>query len=223
MLDKGYNIYSQWGEDGVIEYITNELGIKNGCCCEFGMEGILYSNTFNLVKNKNWSAIYIECNEKHIKRIEQLENIKIINKKIELYGNNTLDNLLAETTIKKDFDLLSIDIDGNDYYVWKSLKNYIPKIIIIEINPMYKPGVLYTYDERAYGTSFTSMVKLGISKGYTLVCMTGNLIFVKSELLKKTKLESYLYNDYNLLFLDDAIMVNKREINFRRYMKRNLL
>jgi hypothetical protein len=218
MINKGFSVYSQYGEDGILEYLLSILNITKGECCEFGMSGIKYSNTFNLVKNKNWYGIYIEREQHHLDTLNQLfkysENITLIQKSVETSGENSLDSLLSTTDIKKDFDILSIDIDGIDYHIWDSLKNYNPKIVIIEINPFYKPGEEYINDGTNFSSSFTSVVKLGESKGYTLVCMTGNLIFVRTDLINWPILEP------NELFIDDAYMIGTREIGYKRYVKR---
>ena len=218
MINKGYNVYSQYGEDGILEYLLSILNIDRGECCEFGMSGIKYSNTFNLVKNKNWYGIYIEREQHHLDTLNQLfkysENIRLIQKSVETSGENSLDSLLSTTDIKKDFDILSIDIDGIDYHIWDSLKNYNPKIVIIEINPFYKPGEEYINDGTNFSSSFTSVVKLGESKGYTLVCMTGNLIFFRTDLI------NWPISEPNELFIDDAYMIGDREIGYKRYIKK---
>lgn len=226
MLKYANNIYSQFGEDGILEYLINILEIQTGECCEVGMQGTLYSNTFNLIQNKNWFGVWVETNRDNLINLNQYKEkyrVDIIDAFVEKTGECSLDNLLSKTKLSKNFDVLSIDIDGNDYHIWDSLKNYNPKIVIIEINPFYKPGVEYVHNGSIYGSSFTSMVNLGLDKGYTLISMTGNLVFIKSELLKNTELENYINLNPNDLFLDDAIAINKREITFRRYMKRTLI
>lgn len=218
MINKGFNIYSQYGEDGIIEHLLSLLKIEMGECCEFGMSGTKYSNTFNLVKNKNWYGVYIEREQHHLDTLNQLfkytQNVKLIEKNVEVFGENSLDSLLATTHINKEFDILSIDVDGIDYHIWDSLKNYNPKIVIIEINPFYKPGEEYINDGTNFSSSFTSTINLAISKGYTLVCMTGNLIFVRTDLINFPILEP------NELFIDDAYMIGTREIGYKRYVKR---
>ena len=108
------NIFSQNGEDGVIEEILNRLGINEGWCCEFGAwDGKHLSNTFNLVQ-KGFNAVYIEGDENKFKDLLETskiyKNITPINKWVDL-GKNKLDNILKSTDIPNDFVLLSIDID----------------------------------------------------------------------------------------------------------------
>lgn len=217
MINKGYNIYSQYGEDGIIEHLLNLLNIDKGECCEFGMSGTKYSNTFNLVKNKNWYAVYIERDPHHLENLKQIMvdyNVTLIDKTIEINGENSIDSILETTNIKRDFDILSIDVDNIDYHIWYSLTNYTPKIVIIEINPFFKPGIEYINDGSQFSSSFTSTINLGILKGYTLVCMNGNLIFVRNDLI------TFEVPTPNELYIDDAYMIGTREIGYKRYIHR---
>jgi hypothetical protein len=97
---------------------------------------------------------------------------------------NSLDNLLSKTNIPVDFDVLSIDIDSYDYQVWKSLKNYSPKIVIIEINSSISTSNNdHIHDSIKYsGTGFRPTYCLGIEKGYTFVLHTGNMFFIRNDL-----------------------------------------
>jgi hypothetical protein len=181
------NVYSQNGEDGIIEEILKRLNIKFGICCEFGAwEGTKFSNTYSLVE-KGWKAVYIEGDyekfqelkvtaEKHYPRITTILGM------VEPEGVNSLDNILKKTDIKEDFEILSIDVDGIDYHIWNHFTDYTPKIVIIEVNSSIPPPIEQTHDSEHQGSSFTSMLKLGNEKGYDLVCHTGNMIFVRKDL-----------------------------------------
>lgn len=217
MIDKGYSVYSQFGEDGILQYLISTLNLSNKQCCEFGMSGIIFSNTYNLVENYDWFGIYIERNKSAIAKINKGF---IINKEVDISGENSLDNILKETPIDKHFDVLSIDIDGKDYHIWNSLTNYEPNIVIIEINPFLNPNEDYINDGTKFSSSFKSTIELANKKGYTLVCMSGNLIFVRSKMLINTELETYITSNPTKLFLNDAVMVSDREISFRRFLKK---
>ena len=134
------NVFSQNGEDGVLKEILKRLGLNNELeVCEFGAaDGVWYSNTFNLVKNdKVKLAVYIEKNKQEFQKLEQLsmqyKTVLPINSEIKFKDNssNTLDDILSKTNISLDFDILSIDIDSYDLDVWRSIKKYKPKIIIV--------------------------------------------------------------------------------------------
>ena len=220
MLEYGYSIYSQFGEDGIIQHLIKELKLTNRQCCEFGMSGIIYSNTYNLVENYNWDGIFIE---KDKEKTLDIKYGKVIVREVEVDGENSLENILKETHFENNFDILSIDIDGNDYHIWNSLENYNPNLIIIEFNPFIEPNIDYIYDGSKFSSSFKSMIELGIKKGYTLLTMSGNLLFGRNEKLKGTKLQNLLNeNPYNL-FLDDAMMVNERQIGFRRFISQSYI
>jgi len=183
------DIHSQNGEDGIVEELFKRLNIKDGWVCEFGAwDGKHLSNTFHLVEN-GFNAVYIESDpEKYkdlLKTVEKHHNIVPINAFVDYgKGENILDNLLNRTQIPVDFDLLSIDVDSFDYQIWDSVKVYKPKVVIVEINSsvdvtndyhIHTPG-LYG------GTGYKPMLNLGVSKGYTFVLHTGNMIFVRNDL-----------------------------------------
>jgi len=186
------NVYSQNGEDGIIEELLKRLEISNGWVCEFGAwDGIHLSNTFNLVE-KGFNAVFIEGDSDKYKdllnTVEKHKNIIPLNAFVD--HNDTeksLDNLLKQTNIPIDFDVLSIDIDSYDYQVWKSLKIYKPKIVIIEINSSVNTNNgHYIHDSKNYqGTGFKPMFNLGTQKGYSFVLHTGNMFFIRNDLLNK--------------------------------------
>jgi hypothetical protein len=184
------NVFSQFGEDGILKRIFEILPNANKWCVEFGaLDGKYMSNCCNLISNLDWNGVMIEANsDKFLELKNNYQNnskAHLINRFIEFDGENTLDHILKSTPIPKDLDLLSIDIDGNDYYIWESLKEYQPKVVIIEFNPSI-PSDLEFVQERNMkinqGTSILSINILGQSKGYELVGTTNcNAIFVKKE------------------------------------------
>ncbi len=187
------NITSQFGEDGIIEYLFSKIDISEvPWCVEFGAwDGEYLSNTYNLVFNKGFNCVYIEGdNQKAIdlkNKVKKLENqsIFVLNSFVESEGENSLDSLLEKTNIPKEFDLLSIDIDGIDYHVWKNFNKYNPKIVLIEHNPTIPPHIKYIPDEKnsLVGASTLALYELGKLKGYELVyCTDTNSIFVKKDL-----------------------------------------
>jgi len=185
------NNYSQNGEDGIIEEILKRLDINNGWVCEFGAwDGIYLSNTYSLVE-KGFNAVFIEGDKDKYKdllnTVEKNKNIIPLNAYVDHNdSNNSLDNLLSTTNIPIDFDILSIDIDSYDYQVWKSLKIYKPKIVIIEINSSVDPNNnLHIHDQKYIGTGFRPMFDLAAEKDYTFVLHTGNMIFIRNDLFNK--------------------------------------
>ena len=192
-------IFSQFGEDGIILEILNRLTKKNldFWCVEFGArDGISDSNTLNLIKNYEYKAVLIEGDKKYFKKLcknfPQDEIIKI-NRLVSFDGQNKLDNLLKNTKIPKNFDFLSIDIDGCDYYIFESLSEYRPKLLSIEFNQLI-PNAIEFVQKKDFkikqGSSARSLVNLAKKKNYELVASTlTNLFFVDksySDLISKT-------------------------------------
>ena len=222
------NFYSENGEDGVLLYILKKTKIikntKPLWCCEFGAwDGIHGSNTFNLVKNYNFNDVYIEGDKK--KFLDLLETRKKFPKIIafnkfissKVQSLNSLDKILNKTNIVKNFDILSIDIDSFDLAVWKSLKNYRPKIVVIEINSRIAPGIRQIHSSEKQGNSFTSTVDYAKKNGYELVCHTGNCIFLEKKILKKINFEKKYINKPELLF--DFLWLDKKENIFKKFIK----
>ena len=183
------NVYSQNGEDGIVEELLKRLNITNGWVCEFGAwDGIYSSNTFNLV-TKGFDAVFIEGDVNKygdlLKTVNKYNNIIPINAFVDYNDTqNSLDNLLKKTNIPIDFDILSIDIDSYDYQVWKSLKTYHPKIVIIEINSSVNTNNdNHIHEHNKYGgTGFKPTFDLGIQKGYKFILHTGNMFFIRNDL-----------------------------------------
>jgi hypothetical protein len=184
------NVTSQNGEDGIIEKVLEVINECNKWCVEFGSwDGKKLSNTFNLITNKGYRAVSVECEKRRYQALlETFEgNTRVIpiNAFVGFNEDNCLDTLLKTTEIPFDFDLLSIDIDGNDYHVWEAVKNYKPKVVIIEFNATIPDSVEFVQPRDVHitqGSSLLSISKLGKSKGYELVCATGGSgIFVDSK------------------------------------------
>lgn len=184
------NITSQFGEDGIIEKILEVIADNDKWCVEVGSwDGKYCSNTFNLIKHKGYFAVLIEANKSRFKDLlrthQNNEKIIPINAFVGFDEDNRLDTLLKTTKIPVNFDLLSIDIDGNDYHVWEAVKQYKPKVVVIEYNPTAANSVEFVQlrDMRTnQGSSLLSTKKLAESKGYELIAVTHtNAIFVDSK------------------------------------------
>lgn len=173
--------YSQNGEHGILKQILSDIP-NNGWCVEFGAwDGYLYSNTRGLIE-EGWKAVLIEGNAKRCKQLRDNDPDSVV---INAYVNekNKLDSLLGD--IPKDFDVLSIDIDGDDYHVWSDVWTYKPKIVVIEYNETI-PTFFINPKGSQVGSSLLALNNLAISKGYSFHSATAaNLIFVDKKYLKK--------------------------------------
>lgn len=216
------NYYSQNGEDGIINELLSRLNIKGGWLCEFGAgNGVTNSNTLQLIDTNNYKGVFIEYDEKEfnamVKNHNTNENLILLHKEVSHQNDseNSLDNILKTTPIptindKEDnFIVLSIDIDGYDYQVWNSLQNYKPIIVIIEINSNTDPtDEKHIHNGNNYKqSSFMATYKLGISKGYTFVCHTGNMIFLRNDYFKKAgiKLPVHPLYDFRRVWLSQKL------------------
>ncbi len=199
LLDYSKNFRSQNGEDGIIEKIFEIIGEpKEKYFVEFGAwDGEFLSNTYNLLKNKNWGGCYIEGDLKKFKDLQKKykynKNIYCVNTYVES-GNdeNSLTEILKRTKAPKNFALLSIDIDGNDYEVWRDLEYFEPLVVVIEYNQTIPPNVEFVdVGGKAFmGSSCLSLYNLAKQKGYEMLCCTiTNCFFVKKDFFSLFEIE----------------------------------
>ncbi len=190
LLEHRSDVHLQAGEDGIIRKILETLPGNDRWCVEFGAwDGLYLSNTRNLIENKAYSAVLIEGNREKFGDLRKNRagnaNVIPLNRFVGFTEKDGLDTILAETPIPEDFDFLSIDIDGNDYHVWKAVSRYRPKAVCIEFNPTVPDGVHFVQEADpsvSQGSSLHALTELGKSKGYELVSvLTFNAFFVRSE------------------------------------------
>lgn len=203
------NYHSQNGEDGVLEYIFDKIHVnlpKEKWCVEFGAwDGKHLSNTFRLVE-QGWNAVYIEEDEAKYQDLlvtaEEYPKIIPICSKVTFgeKDDTNLNALLKSVNMPDDYELLSIDIDSYDLAVWNAYHGK-PKVVVIEINSSIRPNITQWHDgETKQGNSFTSTLEVAYDKGYTLVCHTGNMIFVRNDLAPKIGLDEESLSNPNILF-----------------------
>lgn len=207
------NVHSQNGEDGVIREILRRLEIPDDAsrwCVEFGAwDGVYLSNTFALVE-KGWNAVYIEGDadkfQDLLATVAKQPRIVPLNQFVSRSKGepHCLDQLLQSTPIPADFELLSIDIDSYDLEIWESLSHYQPKIVVIEINSSVPPGIIWRHSPRTPENTFSATQNVALQKGYTLVCHTGNCIYVRNDLVAKVGLDVRYIQYPELLFRFDS-------------------
>ncbi|NNE69106.1 MAG: hypothetical protein HKN29_01950 [Rhodothermales bacterium] len=198
------NVHSQYGEDGVLAWTLDQLGISSGSFVEFGAwDGVHLSNCRYLFE-QGWRGCLIEGDSDRFRDLERTYHgetrAKLVCAFVETSGVNSLDSLLERAGIES-VDLASIDIDSDDYAVWKSLTRFRPRVVIIEYNPTIPFDTRYVNPPgKNRGNSALSLVELGLEKGYDLVAGTrGNLVFVDSN-DRPTKLDAI-----SLQSLKDAV------------------
>ena len=178
-------VFSQSGEDGVIEKIFEIIEPTHKFCVEFGAaDGIASSNVRNLILNYGWSSLQIEGDPKLASNLAEnyrgIPNAKTL--QTWVWPGN-IEVLFEENGVPEDFDFLVIDIDSNDYYVWRAIQSFRPKVVMIEVNSYFPPPKLMVvdyhpmnyWDNTLYvGASLQSLYNLGKKKGYELVYHTRN-------------------------------------------------
>jgi hypothetical protein len=180
--------YSQQGEDGVIQKILEVIGDDSKYYVEFGaMDGHYLSNTKYLRDYCNWKGLLLDSGH---------EDPSINLHRAHVTASN-INELFAQYEVPYNLDVLSIDIDSNDFYVWKAIDNkYRPRLVVIEYNASHLPNedkvVMHNPNHywdgtNYYGASILAMYHLGRSKGYSLVYAENrgvNLFFVRDDLIK---------------------------------------
>ena len=189
------NIFSENGEDGIIEKIFSEIKPKSNLCCEFGAwDGIWASNCRNLIVKHNWNAIMIEGDpvkfQDLLKTYENNKDVRCVNNYVD-NKEFSLSNILTEYE-KNNMAFLSIDIDGFDYEIFESLDFY-PQVICIEVNTGHSPDSTKKIPRKIakenIGQPLPYFVNIAQSKGYELICLTGNAFFIKKNLLSTTNIK----------------------------------
>lgn len=229
LSDYSFNVFSQFGEDGIIQKILEIIGSSYRTCVEFGAyDGFFHSNTANLWTN-GWRGILIEADKKRFASL--VENTKkydcyVVNAFVGYEGSNTLENILKKHKLPDKIDFLSIDIDGDDYYIFESLNELKPRVICCEYNPTIPAHIeLIAGKGNYFGCSPRSLSRLAETKGYRLVSMTEtNCFFVTDDDFEKfsdfnTSIESlaiskhltYLISTYD----GDYILSRKPTYGFR--------
>lgn len=203
----GFKVYSQNDEDGIIEEIFNRIGGEDKTFVEFGVQNGLECNCHYLL-HKGWKGVWIEGNKKYCTEIRECFSRPIADGRLVVRNafidrdniNRLIGGGLRRLGIEdansrgKQIDLLSIDIDGNDYWVWKAITCVSPRVVIIEYNAKFPPNFEWVMDydpkhmwqgDDEHGASLKALEKLGDELGYQLVAtnLTAiNAFFVKKEL-----------------------------------------
>lgn len=196
LLRHGWKAWSQNDEDGIIAEIFARIGTTNRQFLEFGVQTGLECNTL-LLLHRGWRGAWIEANARDAFSIRDRFKAEIAAGTLKLREAmvtvENFDTLVGDLMLPRDLDLLSIDIDGNDWHVWRALTVLKPRVVVIEYNAKFPPDLVWTvaYDPgRAwdgsdyFGASLAAHEALGRDKGYALVgCnITGsNAFFVRDD------------------------------------------
>jgi hypothetical protein len=209
-----FKVYSQYGDDGIIDFLIRTLDIDARTFVEFGVENYREANTRYLLVRRNWKGLVIDGSARNIDEIRTDEiywkhNLTAV---AAFVTKENINDLLQHNGFIGQVGILHIDIDGNDYWVWKEIKVIDPQIVIMEYNAVFalKPWTV-PYDPAFYrtekhhsnlyfGASLTALCQLADEKGYSFVgCNShgNNAYFVRNDklkILKKLKSEEGFVN-----------------------------
>ncbi|WDV97018.1 hypothetical protein [Brevibacillus parabrevis] len=189
-------VFSQNGEDGMIEELFARIGTTKRFFVEFGVEGGVECLSRNLAYAHQWSGVLIEGHPlKYIYLQQTYAALPQVATHQAFITRENIASLFAQFRVPAQFDLLSIDLDGIDYWVWQALAAYKPRVVIIEYNASFPPPqkMVVAYDPSFawngttyFGASLTSLAELGKKLGYALIGTDSrgvNAFFVRRELL----------------------------------------
>jgi hypothetical protein len=198
-----FRVFSQWGEDGIIQYLLQHVSIDRPIFVEFGVENYTESNTRFLLTNNQWAGLVIDGSAESIDYIRRDQIYWASNLKAEnaFITKENINELLSKNGIAGDIGLLSVDIDGNDYWVWQAINTISPRIVICEYNSHFGPAAEVTtpydaafvrdnahFSKIFYGASISALTSLASAKGYSLVASNSvgnNIFFVRNDLIGK--------------------------------------
>jgi hypothetical protein len=201
LSDHEFRVFSQWGEDGILAHLVRQVAIPRKLFVEFGVENYTEANTRWLLVNDGWSGLVLDGSEENVAAIRRdpvcwRYNLRAACAFIQ---RKNINELLRENNLTGEIGVLSIDIDGVDYWVWEAIEVVTPAIVVIEYNSLFGPSraVTVPYDphfERVkahyscsyYGASLAALVALGRRKGFAFVGSNSagnNAFFVRRELM----------------------------------------
>lgn len=196
-----FKVFSQAGEDGIIQFLISRIAVPNRTFIEFGVESYQEANTRFLLRHDDWKGLVIDGGE---------ENVRLIREDRVAYPRHDLTALCAFITRENinelftragfsgDVGLLSVDVDGNDYWIWEAIEAVSPRIVVCEYNSVFGPRAAVTvpydpafqrtkahFSNLYFGASLPALCFLAEKKGYDFVganTLGNNAFFVRKDL-----------------------------------------
>ena len=220
----GYKVYSQNDEDGILQEIFRRIGVTNKVFVEFGTQDGLESIGHYLLL-RGWSGVWIEGDESAVERLKERFRPAIAAQRLcvlrDFITRDNINSLIRSAGVQRQIDLLSVDVDGNDYHIWKAIEAVTPRVVVVEFNGKIPPDLDWkmAYDANhiwdgsdRHGASLKALELLGKEKGYTLVGtnLNGvNAFFVRADLVTDSFMGPYTAEYmYNPLRLDLKFVTN---------------
>ena len=194
-----FKVFSQSNEDGIIQYLVDRVDVPNRTFVEIGVGDYSESNTRFLASNNNWSGVIIDSGVAHLGFVQRTEldwrfGVRAVT---AFVTRENVNDLIVSAGVKGDIGLLSIDVDGMDYWILDAIDVVSPRILVIEYNAMFGPDVSVTVPHRPdfawdkahwswvyFGASLRGLVSKAEEKGYTFVgCESHgvNAFFVRKD------------------------------------------
>lgn len=204
LADYEFKVFSQWGEDGIIQHLIREVPIVHRTFIEFGVEDFMESNCRYLLMNDNWQGFVIDGSDANIARLRNAyfywkHDLRSI---AAFVTAENIDSLLRSAGFDEDLGLLSIDIDGVDFWVLQAIECVRPRILVAEYNALFGADRIITvpydpafqrsrkhYSNLYYGASLGAMTALAMARGYDLVgtnSVGSNAFFVRRDVRPKS-------------------------------------
>jgi len=195
-----FKVFSQWGEDGIIQYLIQKIEIPNKTFIEFGVEDYTEASTRFLLINDNWNGLIMDSSKESINFIKNDDiywryDLKAV---CSFITRDNINQLICQNIKEKEVGLLAIDIDGNDYWVWKAIDAVTPRVVICEYNGIFgcEHFITVPYDENYirtkqhysnlyWGASLPALCLLAEEKGYVFVgCNSSgnNAFFIRKDI-----------------------------------------
>ena len=195
----GFKVFSQWDEDGIIQYLISKLPIENRTFVEFGVEDYEESNTRFLLLNNHWQGMVLDACSADIRHIQsdRIHWQYDLQARTAWITRANIDSLLAQSGFSDDLGLISIDVNGNDYWIWEAIQSARPRIVVVEYNSLlglqpicvpYQEDFDRTAAHRSnlyYGSSLAALHHLAKKRGYILLGSNvwgHNAFFVRSDI-----------------------------------------
>ena len=198
--DIEFRVFSQFGEDGILQYLIRTIGAHPDTFVEIGTGDYRESNTRFLVQNNNWRGLVIDGGEAHLKFVlgtgmawrHDVEPVSAFVTK------ENINDLIRDNGFTGEIGVLSIDVDGNDYWLWKAVDVVNPAIVVMEYNALFGPEAAITvpydpafvnsqahYSQLYFGASLGAFVHLANERGYRFIgCSSSgaNSFFVRDDI-----------------------------------------
>lgn len=203
-----FSVFSQWGDDGIIDFLAQYLDFDHQTFLEFGVENYEEANTRFLLINRNWSGLVIDGSKNHLETIKNSELFwkHELTAACQFITKENINQIIEENGFANKIGLLHIDIDGNDYHIWKAIDKISPTLVIMEYNSIFGSDRAWTipyqadfvrhkahYSHLYCGSSLRSLCCLAEEKGYYFIGSNSagnNAYFVKKGKEKGLKIHN---------------------------------